>query len=66
MSDLKELKNSILLGLVDVSDALQAMKNPDSATSEELWDLMTDMQDTAGKMEEWYEELVGVEEDEED
>ncbi len=66
MSDLEDLKNSILLILLDVSSALQAMKDPDSATSDELWDLMTDMQDAAVKMEEWYEELVGVEDNEEE
>ncbi len=66
MSDLKALKNSLLLSLLDVSSALQAMKDPDSATSDEIWDLMTDMQDAAVKMEEWYEELVGVEDNEEE
>ena len=66
MTDFKKLRESILSDVQAVADALREMKDPDSTAEQEVWDLMTDLQDAVGRMEEWYEELVGAEEKEED
>ncbi len=66
MTDFKKLRDSILSDVQAVADALREMKDPDSTADQEVWDLMTDLQDAVGRMEEWYEELVGAEEKEEE
>ncbi len=66
MTDFKKLRDSILSDVQGVADALREMKDPDSTAEQEVWDLMTDLQDAVGRMEEWYEELVGAEEKEEE
>ncbi len=66
MTDFRKLRDSILSDVQSVADGLREIKDPDSIAEQEVWDLMTDLQDAVGRMEEWYEELVGAEEREEE
>lgn len=61
MRDLKELKESIQRGVSSVAAALQQIQDPGSITDQEIWDMMTDLQDAVGELEEWYERLVALE-----
>ncbi len=66
MARYEQLKQEILDELVGVVSALQSTEDPDNLTGEQLWDMLTDLQDAAGEMEEWYEEIVGKEDKSED
>lgn len=61
MTNFRELKESIQRKVLDVGAALQKIEDPDSESDQEIWDMMTDIQDALGELEEWYEELVGRE-----
>ncbi len=66
MTKYEQLKQEILDELAGVVATLQSTEDPDNLTGEQLWDMLTDLQDAAGEMEDWYEEIVGKEDRGED
>lgn len=60
MARYEQVKLKILEELAGVVSALQSA-NPDTLTEEQLWDMLTDLQNAAGEMEDWYEEILGNE-----
>ncbi len=66
MARYEQLRQMILEELSGVVSILQHTKDPDSLTGEQLWDMLTDLQDAVGEMEDWYEQIVGKEEGGED
>ncbi len=60
MRNLKELRDSVQREVLSVAAALQQIEDPESVTDQEIWDMMTDLQDAVGELEEWYEHLVAL------
>ncbi len=60
MRNVKELRESVQREVLSVAAALQQMEDPESVTDQEIWDMMTDLQDAVGELEEWYENLVAL------
>ncbi len=60
MRNLRELRESVQREVLCVAAALQQIEDPESVTDQEIWDMMTDLQDAVGELEEWYENLVGL------